>query len=142
MTDAPKYCKIGEAAEYMYVSSQALRNWERQGLLVPDIVKETGHRKYRWDAVVNFRKQYERKPIPEGVSLMTSGDVCNFLHIGTTLLRRLVSQGYLTPALVLPPTNRMLFIPADVDAYVASGKGGSLKRGRRKTKVEASDTVS
>lgn len=52
-----KYLKIGEAAEYLCVSEQTLRNYHRRGILVPDRVRSSGHREYSQSQLDDFLKK-------------------------------------------------------------------------------------
>lgn len=52
--EVKKHIKIGEAAEMIGCSTQTLRNYERKGILVPDTVFETGHRRYTVEQIETF----------------------------------------------------------------------------------------
>lgn len=54
MTEDRRYLKIGQAAELIGCSCQTLRNLHQQGILVPEIVFDTGHRKYSREQIENF----------------------------------------------------------------------------------------
>lgn len=49
-----KYLKIGAVAELLGCSESTLRNWEQRGILVPEIVSDTGHRRYSAEQVEKF----------------------------------------------------------------------------------------
>lgn len=57
MIGSKKYLKIGEVAQLLGVSTQTLRNYQRRGILVPEIVFDSGHRKYSVEQVDNFIKE-------------------------------------------------------------------------------------
>lgn len=46
MRDNEKYVKIGEAADYVGVTTQTLRNYGKRGILVPALTRDSGHRLY------------------------------------------------------------------------------------------------
>lgn len=52
-----QYLKIGEVAKMTGVSTQTLRNYQRKGILVPEIVFDSGHRKYSVEQVEKFIKE-------------------------------------------------------------------------------------
>lgn len=54
MEDGKKYLKIGEAADLIGVSTQTLRSYHARGILVPEIVFDSGHRKYSVEQVGKF----------------------------------------------------------------------------------------
>lgn len=54
MENEKKYLRIGEAAELIGCSRQTLRNYHMKGILVPEIVFETGHRKYSVEQLEEF----------------------------------------------------------------------------------------
>lgn len=60
MANAKRYLKIGEAAEMIGVSTQTLRNYQRRGLLVPELVFDSGHRKYSVEQIEAFVKELEQ----------------------------------------------------------------------------------
>ena len=51
--------KAGEAADFIGVSLQTLRNWQRKGILIPDKVLESGHRLYSESQLEEFIKKQE-----------------------------------------------------------------------------------
>lgn len=57
MASSKKYLKIGEVAQMLGISTQTLRNYQRRGLLVPEIIFDSGHRKYSVEQVENFIKK-------------------------------------------------------------------------------------
>ena len=57
MSAVKQYLKIGEVAEMTGVSTQTLRNYQRKGILVPEIVFDSGHRKYSVEQVEKFIKE-------------------------------------------------------------------------------------
>ena len=57
MSEVKQYLKIGEVAEMTGVSTQTLRNYQRKGILVPEIVFDSGHRKYSVEQVEKFIKE-------------------------------------------------------------------------------------
>ena len=115
-----KLCKVGEAAKYLHMSAGTLKQLEATGMLMPSSVLESGHRRYLWEDVIAFRKRYERKEIPEYAELMSAPEVCCYCEFSDSVLRRLDNMGRLIPCLVLPPHNRRLYIPDDVEAYLES----------------------
>ncbi len=44
--NSKKFYSIGEAAEYLGVHVQTLRNWDRQGKFKPDSISPGGTRRY------------------------------------------------------------------------------------------------
>lgn len=52
-----KYIKIGEAASYLGVTTQTLRNYEKKGLLVPVVIRDSGHRLYSIAQLEDFKKE-------------------------------------------------------------------------------------
>lgn len=57
MDSSKKYLKIGEVAQMLGISTQTLRNYQKRGLLVPEIIFDSGHRKYSVEQVENFIKE-------------------------------------------------------------------------------------
>ena len=51
-----KCIKIGEAAKYLGVTTQTLRNYEKKGLLVPTVIRDSGHRLYTLTQLDDFKK--------------------------------------------------------------------------------------
>lgn len=49
-----RYLKIGEAAAMIGCSCQTLRNYHKKGIVVPELVFETGHRRYSMEQVEQF----------------------------------------------------------------------------------------
>ncbi|MCM1217797.1 MAG: MerR family transcriptional regulator [Lachnospiraceae bacterium] len=54
MTEEKKYLRIGEAAFMVGCSCQTLRNYQRKGILVPEIILESGQRKYSVRQIEKF----------------------------------------------------------------------------------------
>lgn len=54
-----KYYKAGEAADFIGISLQTLRNWQERGVLIPDKVLESGHRLYSESQLEKFIKKQE-----------------------------------------------------------------------------------
>lgn len=52
--DGKKYVKIGEAASMIGCSTQTLRNYERKRIFIPELVLETGHRRYSVEQIERF----------------------------------------------------------------------------------------
>lgn len=50
------YLSIGKTAEYLGVSIQTLRNWDKSGLLVPDKKTQGGARRYSIESLTHFNK--------------------------------------------------------------------------------------
>lgn len=59
MDSLKRYMKIGKAAEYVGVSTQTLRNYHDKGILVPEMVLDSGHRLYSVEQLDEFVKQEE-----------------------------------------------------------------------------------
>lgn len=49
-----KYIKIGDAAKYIGVNPQTLRNYEKKGLLIPIVIRDSGHRLYSLNQLDDF----------------------------------------------------------------------------------------
>lgn len=47
---------IKDAAKYLGVSAQTLRNWEKIGRIVPEYRLPSGHRRYTSEQLIRFRK--------------------------------------------------------------------------------------
>jgi len=120
MEESKVFGSSGEVAKYLYISKSTLIEYEERGLLRPDLMVGSGHRRYLWKNVVEFRKTYELKEIPKGVDLVSAKEVCNYLGITVSVLKQLDECGELTPCLSLPPRNRKFYIPADVNEYITS----------------------
>ena len=58
MENEKKLVKTGEAAEYLMISEQTLRDWHRRGKLVPAVVGKSGHRRYTIQQLREYKKQY------------------------------------------------------------------------------------
>lgn len=54
------FMKTGEAAEYVGVSTQTLRDYERKGLLEPHMKRESGHRIYTRQQLDEFIREQEK----------------------------------------------------------------------------------
>lgn len=62
MAEEKKYLKIGEAAAMIGCSKQTLRNYQLRGLLVPEVILESGQRRYSVAQIEKFiREQMEVK---------------------------------------------------------------------------------
>lgn len=59
MCSNEKFYKAGEAADFIGVSLQTLRNWQERGVLIPDKVLESGHRLYSESQLEDFIKKQE-----------------------------------------------------------------------------------
>lgn len=46
MEKKKQYLRTGEAADYIGISHQTLRNYHQQGLLIPERILDSGHRYY------------------------------------------------------------------------------------------------
>ena len=57
MAEGKKYLKISEAAAMIGCSSQTLRNYQSIGILIPEIVLETGYRRYSVSQIEKFIKE-------------------------------------------------------------------------------------
>ena len=55
--DDDSFVKAGEAAKYIGVCVQTLRNWQSRGVLVPDKVYPSGHRWYSKKKLEKFVKE-------------------------------------------------------------------------------------
>ena len=53
-----KLLKVSDAAKYIGVSQQTLRNYGRKGILPPDEVYPSGHRFYRKESLDAFIQGY------------------------------------------------------------------------------------
>lgn len=53
-----EYIKSGEAAKFFGVSVQTLRNWQDRGILVPEQIYPSGHRKYSRRQLEEFLKKW------------------------------------------------------------------------------------
>ena len=49
-----KYLKTGEAADYIGIHPQTLRNYHAEGLLIPEIILDSGHRLYTREQLDKF----------------------------------------------------------------------------------------
>lgn len=56
-----KYIKIGEAASYLGVTTQTLRNYEKKGMLVPALIRDSGHRLYSVTQLDKFLEELDEK---------------------------------------------------------------------------------
>ena len=52
-----RYLKIGEAAEFLCVSEQTLRNYHRRGILIPARIRSSHHRGYSLTQLEDFLKK-------------------------------------------------------------------------------------
>jgi DNA repair protein RadD len=59
-SDLPEFMQVSEAAEYIGVSPQTLRRWDRSGRLTPVRRPESGYRYYRRADLEPFRLEYRR----------------------------------------------------------------------------------
>lgn len=57
--DDDSFVKAGEAAKYIGVCVQTLRNWQNREILVPDKVYPSGHRRYSKKQLEKFVKEQE-----------------------------------------------------------------------------------
>lgn len=53
------YIKSGEAAKFIGVSVQTLRNWQYRGILIPEQIFSSGHRRYSKEQLEKFVKEQE-----------------------------------------------------------------------------------
>jgi DNA-binding transcriptional MerR regulator len=51
------YLKVGEASEYIGVCPQTIRNYHDRGILVPEMVLDSGHRYYSVEQLDKFIKK-------------------------------------------------------------------------------------
>ena len=59
MSANEKYVKTGEAAEFLGVSEQTLRNYHCRGILVPEHIRSSKHREYSMAQLESFLKKME-----------------------------------------------------------------------------------
>jgi superfamily II DNA or RNA helicase len=59
-SDLPEFLQVGEAAEFIGVSPQTLRRWDRDGRLTAVRRPENGYRYYRRSELEPFRLEYRR----------------------------------------------------------------------------------
>ncbi|WP_231612386.1 MerR family transcriptional regulator [Novipirellula galeiformis] len=57
--------RVGEAAEYLSVTTETLRNWDKSGRLVPTRHPVTGYRYYRQADLEAFLKAIVAKREPQ-----------------------------------------------------------------------------
>ena len=55
------YLSIGKTAEFLGVSIQTLRNWDKSGLLMPDKKTQGGARRYSIESLTSFNRQGYKK---------------------------------------------------------------------------------
>ena len=58
-----KLLSIGQAAEQLHVSCQTLRNYQLNGLFIPDIVLESGHRRYTQKQIDEFKERMRQEAL-------------------------------------------------------------------------------
>lgn len=54
LKDTGCYLSSGVASQLIGVASQTLRNWQEKGILVPERVLSSGHRRYSLQQIVDF----------------------------------------------------------------------------------------
>jgi len=54
VTEGLQYLKIGEAAKLIGCSCQTLRRLHKRGILIPELIFDTGHRKYSLNQIEDF----------------------------------------------------------------------------------------
>ena len=59
MEKTKKYLKIGDAAKYVGVSQQTLRNYQDRGILIPAMILDSGHRLYSLEQLKEFIEREE-----------------------------------------------------------------------------------
>lgn len=57
------FYKSGDAAKILGVSIQTLRNWQELGILIPEKVFPSGHRRYSEQQLIDFIKLQEREVV-------------------------------------------------------------------------------
>ena len=55
------YLSIGKTAEFLGVSIQTLRNWDKSGLLMPDKKTQGGARRYSLESLTSFNRSGHKK---------------------------------------------------------------------------------
>lgn len=65
--EGKKYLKIGEAAKLVGCSCQTLRNCQKRGTLIPEIIFETGHRRYSVEQVRLFAEERQRGTVKKNL---------------------------------------------------------------------------
>lgn len=126
MMDGKRLLKVQDAANLLCVATQTLRNWERTGLFKPDVVYESGHRRYDYDRLIEFRNSYTLGEISDGAVIISSGDVCKSLSICTSTLKLLEKRGKIKPVLVIPGSGKRLYLEEDIEKYKESLKSGEV----------------
>ena len=71
--NSKKFYSIGEAAEYLGVHVQTLRNWDRQGKFKPDSISPGGTRRYSAKSLIaiNSNKDFVAPIVPLNNELLT-----------------------------------------------------------------------
>lgn len=67
LMEEKKYLKTGEAAKLIGCSCQTLRNCQKRGTLIPEIIFETGHRRYSAEQVRRFAQGRNRGTVKKNL---------------------------------------------------------------------------
>lgn len=117
-----EFLKAGEAAKYLGMSIQTLRNLQDKGMLIPEQKFPSGHRKYTKKQLDEFLQKMsdgDEAGLEYG-DFMTSREVCKYCNFSIAVLNSLEKDGYLKPRRRLPISNKRLYIQADIDKFLES----------------------
>ena len=54
LKETGNFLSSGVAAQFLCINPQTLRNWQERGILVPERVLSSGHRRYSLQQIVDF----------------------------------------------------------------------------------------
>ncbi len=119
------YLLIKEAAEFVGVSAETLRNWERRGCLKVYRHPTNNFRMYRKADLMEYLGSIKKQPLMINLDKedLALREAASYLKIATFYLLNLEKAGKI-PAVIDPQTNKRVYKKADLDAYIETKRIG------------------
>lgn len=119
------YLLIKEAAEFVGVSCETLRNWERRGNIRVYRHPLNNHRLYRKSHLMEYLGSIKKHPLAINLDKdkLALREAASYLKIATFYLINLGNDGKI-PSTIDPATNKRVYKKADLDAYLETKRIG------------------
>lgn len=119
------YLLIKEAAEFVGVSTETLRNWERRGCVKVYRHPTKNYRLYRKSDLMEYLGSIKKQPLVINLDKdkLALREAASYLKIATFYLINLGNDGKI-PSTIDPVTNKRVYKKADLDAYLETKRIG------------------